>query len=138
MKSPDLPPRHQDGGRSGSVSAIMVAGNARVRKLMPGCWDPSVVGYWEHTPTKVPVLNRISAIEGPEDQFVEIDRHHPRRPHARHRGLPRHHRRPHRCSPSGTSRIVNQPSLFQPIVDSRGFIEIPDLGQIFVHGTHQR
>lgn len=131
MKNP-ITPRVIRMAALGSVSAIMIAGNT-------GCetdaWmhDPSVVGYWEHTPTKVPVLERISAIEGPEDQFVEID-----------------HIKPEDLVPvieayRATSGdlvditiwdipLVGQPSLFQPVVDSRGFIEIPDLGQIFVHG----
>ena len=34
--------------------------------------DPSVVGRWEHTPTIVPVLERISSIEPADDDFVEV------------------------------------------------------------------
>lgn len=34
-------------------------------------WDPSVTGRWEHTPTVVPVLDRIDIIEADSDEFVE-------------------------------------------------------------------
>ena len=34
-------------------------------------FDPSVVGRWEHTPTVVPILDRIATIE-PEDELVEV------------------------------------------------------------------
>ena len=46
--------------------------------LLPGCevdgWlgDPSVVGRWEHTPTVVPVLERIDIIEGDTGEFVDV------------------------------------------------------------------
>lgn len=35
-------------------------------------WDPSVVGRWEHTPTVVPILDRIDLIERSEGEFVEV------------------------------------------------------------------
>lgn len=115
----------------GAASATMVAG-------MLGCetdaWfmDPSVVGYWEHTPTRVPILDRISAIEGPEDTFVEIDQIEPADliPVVES----------YRAGPGDLIElqiwdipIVGQPSLFQAIVDSRGFIEVPELGKIYVN-----
>jgi len=95
--------------------------------------DPSVVGYWEHTPTKVPVLERISAIEGPDEDFIEIDEIQPEdlMPVVE----------AYRATTGDIIDvqiwdipIVNQPALFQPLVDARGFIEIPELGQVFVHG----
>ncbi len=35
-------------------------------------WDPSIVGRWEHTPTVVPILDRIDLIERSEGEFVEV------------------------------------------------------------------
>lgn len=51
------------------VAGMVVGGCAETDGWL---WDPSKVGRWEHTPTRVPVLTRISSIEGPEDEYVEF------------------------------------------------------------------
>lgn len=45
--------------------------------LLAGCeadsyLDPSVIGRWEHTPTIVPILERIGSIERDDEDFVEV------------------------------------------------------------------
>lgn len=118
---------------------IIGAGSLSMLAGMIGCetdaWfhDPSVIGYWEHTPTRVPILERISAIEGPADEFVEVEQIQPQdlKPVVE----------AYRVSSGDLVEVqiwdipvVGQPSLFQPIVDAQGFIELPQLGQIYVHG----
>ncbi|MBX3361226.1 MAG: hypothetical protein KF705_07295 [Phycisphaeraceae bacterium] len=55
---------------------IAAAGGVVLLGGMSGCEtdsfiDPSVVGRWEHTPTTVPILERIAAIEDPRTELVE-------------------------------------------------------------------
>ncbi|MBC7835428.1 MAG: polysaccharide biosynthesis/export family protein [Phycisphaerales bacterium] len=55
---------------------LSAAGGAGLMLAMGGCevdsfLDPSVVGRWEHTPTVVPILERLTAIESADSDFVE-------------------------------------------------------------------
>ncbi len=96
--------------------------------------DPSVTGRWENTPTTVPILERLSSIEGPvgpaavettgvrpEDLIPEVETY--------------------RLGP-GDSLEVRIQDLFRPDtdeafprpVDSRGYIDIPRIGRLFVDG----
>jgi polysaccharide export outer membrane protein len=52
------------------------AGMALLLAGLAGCetdsfLDPSITGRWEHTPTTVPILERIAAIEDPRGELVE-------------------------------------------------------------------
>lgn len=63
--------------RFGVGVASMCAGGVLIGGL-GGCevgsyLDPSVIGRWEHTPTTVPILSRIAAIEPETDMVLEID-----------------------------------------------------------------
>jgi polysaccharide export outer membrane protein len=95
-------------------------------------YDPSVVGYWEHTPTRVPIQERIAAIEGPEDDFVEVSEV------TAADLIPEMEE--YRVGPGDVLDIViwdlpiaGQFTPYQRIVDTRGFIDIPQLGQLFVN-----
>jgi polysaccharide biosynthesis/export protein len=95
--------------------------------------DPSVVGRWEYTPTTVPILSRITSIEGPEDDFVEVS------------DVTAADLVPevfeYRIGP-GDVMLVEVYDLpeegrimpYRRTVDARGFITLPQLGQIYVAG----
>jgi len=96
-------------------------------------FDPSVVGYWEHTPTQVPILRRLSSIEGPEDEYVEITEvtADDLRPDDRQ----------YRIGAGDQLQIViwdmptpGQPTPFDRMVDHRGAIDLPQLGEISLLG----
>ncbi len=54
---------------TGLLALPLLLGGCSVDSFM----DPSVVGRWEHTPTVVPIIERIAAIETGDDSYVEID-----------------------------------------------------------------
>ncbi len=95
--------------------------------------DPSVVGAWERTPTKVPILERIATIEDEPDQFVEYSeiRSDDLIPEAE----------PYRLGP-GDSLIVTvydlvvpgQPQIEQRTIDQLGYVEFPQLGRVYMTG----
>lgn len=96
-------------------------------------FDPSEIGRHEATPTTVPILDRIAAIEGPADEFVEVDaiRADDLKPEASE----------YRLS-AGDALNVRIYDIIQPgvpeeyplLVDTRGVITIPQLGEISVAG----
>jgi polysaccharide biosynthesis/export protein len=120
--------------------AALGLGAAALLAALSGCtgtdsWllDPSVVGRWEWTPTTVPILTRITSIEGPEDEFVEISEV------TTADLIPEVFE--YRLGP-GDRMIVDvwdlpvegQPARYERIVDARGYITIPQLGPVFVSG----
>ncbi len=123
-------PRPRAAVCAGMMSAIILAA--------PGCevdsyLDPSKIGRWEKTPTTVPILKRIASIEGPEDQFVEAT------------GVTAQDLIPevmsYRIGPGDLLEITlfnlpqeGQQQQFQRVVDARGTIELPQLGEIAVVG----
>ncbi len=123
-----------------SLRSLAVLAAAGVACLLTGCstdldnyLQPSQVGRHEVTATSVPILDRIAAIEGPADQFVEHDsiRIDDLRPEASE----------YRVA-SGDSLEVRIWDIIQPglvevyplLVDTRGIITIPQLGEISVIG----
>jgi len=95
--------------------------------------DPSITGRWERTPTTVPILERIAAIEGPEDQFVEYTDIQPEDM------LPEITE--YRTAPGDGIRITaydliatGRPDLFDRTIDARGMVSLPQLGEVFVSG----
>ncbi|MCA9298069.1 MAG: polysaccharide biosynthesis/export family protein [Phycisphaerales bacterium] len=95
--------------------------------------DPSVVGRWEWTPTEVPILERIGSIEGADDSYVE------------HSAVSATDLVPevreYRVEPGDALSLTiwdlvqrNVAERFEPVIDSRGYIEIPQLGQLYVTG----
>ncbi|MDX9911552.1 MAG: polysaccharide biosynthesis/export family protein [Phycisphaerales bacterium] len=95
--------------------------------------DPTQVGRWEDVPTTMPILTRIASIEGTEEAFIEVS------------NIEAQDLIPdladYRVGPGDALEItvwdlvaVGQPDIFQRLVDSRGFVDIPQLGQVFVSG----
>lgn len=96
-------------------------------------FDPSVLGRWEHTPTRVPILTRIASIEGPDDEFVQVTdvRAEDLLPEITE----------YRIGPGDRLIVLvydipdqGRQAEYQPVVDSRGFINVPQLGEISVNG----
>ena len=117
------------GGVALTAMAIGVSGCSHWDSFL----DPSVVGAWEHTPTKVPILTRIATIEDEPDQFVEYSDIRP--------GDLIPESEPYRLGP-GDALIVtvydlvlpNQPEIEQRSIDQLGYLEYPQLGRIYLSG----
>lgn len=124
-------------GRSAArVLAIAggVAGMAMVGCESDSFIDPSVLGRWEFTPTKVPVLERIASIEEAKGDLVEHSAPTPEDLYTDPRD--------YRVGPGDALRIEiydfvqsgAPPELFERVVDPIGMIELPQLGRLFVSG----
>ncbi|MBX3317666.1 MAG: polysaccharide biosynthesis/export family protein [Phycisphaeraceae bacterium] len=133
--------RESDSSRAHSYllrCVIAAAGGVVLLGGMSGCEtdsfiDPSVVGRWEHTPTTVPILERIAAIEDPRTELVEYTE--PTGDDLRVDADD------YRIGPGDALDLVifdmivpRQPDGYQRIVDSRGNIDLPQLGSISVNG----
>ncbi len=115
-----------------ALCAAMLAGAS-------GCshWDsfmdPSVVGRWEHTPTKVPILEHIATIEEPETEFVETSSISARDL------LPESE--VYRVGAGDQLELTifdliirGQAENLPRVVDQNGYIQVPQLGRIWVNG----
>jgi len=121
-----------------TAKVLAVAGGV-VGLTMVGCEsdsfiDPSVMGRWEHTPTKVPVLERIASIEDAKGDLVEHSAPTPEDLYTDPRD--------YRVGPGDSIRIEiwdfvqtgTPPEMFDRVVDPTGMIELPQLGRLFVSG----
>lgn len=122
-------------GRLGLQAALAAGGAVG----LTGCtnwdsyFDPSVTGRWEHTTTRVPVLERIATIEDEPDQFVEYSDIRPIDliPEAEAYRLG-----------AGDSLIISVYDIIVPgtpqterrVIDQTGYIEFPQLGRFYVSG----
>lgn len=95
--------------------------------------DPSVVGRWEHTPTRVPILDHLATIEDPQTEYVETSEISARDL------LPE--TEVYRVGPGDQLLLTvfdlivpNTPEQLPRIVDQNGYVEIPQLGRIWVNG----
>jgi len=91
--------------------------------------DPSVVGRWEHTPTRVPILTRLSAIEDVADEYVEYTDVAPEDL------IPQPNE--YRIGPGDRMQIVlyddvdnNRPGVYERTIDIRGMVDLPQLGEV--------
>jgi len=96
-------------------------------------FDPSVVGRWENTPTVMPILDRLSAIE---DEPADMVRSEPIRPEDL---IPEVEQ--YRFGPGDVLEVVIRDFInpgveekFQQNVDSRGYLYIPKLKPIRAQG----
>lgn len=121
-------------------SSLRLFAAAGMAGLLAGCssdldsfMDPSEVGRWDKTPTSTPIIERIAAIEGPEDAFVEYDSIRPEdlRPEAAE----------YRVTAGDQLEVriwdiivPNQVETYPLLVDTRGNVTIPQLGEIQVAG----
>jgi len=116
---------------------VLVAGS--LFSVLAGCetdsflMDPSVLGRWERTPTTVPILNRIASIEGPDDDWVQYSDPTPADlvPELSE----------YRIGPGDRLGVVifdlpddGKAVPYEKIVDTRGYIDLPQLGQVNVSG----
>lgn len=121
--------------RCSGTSLSMLAASALV--LVGGCsntdsyMDPSVIGRWERTPTIMPVLDRIAAIEDSTGDVVEYTDPTP------DDLIPLGQQ--YRVGSGDILQVtaydivdVGRPELYEVTVDNRGAIEIPQLGRITV------
>jgi polysaccharide export outer membrane protein len=104
--------------------------------------DPSVVGRWEHTPTRVPILSRINSIEGPEDDWVQASDPTPADllPEATE----------YRLGPGDrvTVTVYDIPDEgksvnYDKLIDTRGYIDLPQIGPVnlggqTIHGAEEQ
>jgi len=117
---------------SAVLGLALVAGTA-----LTGCtdsfMDPSTLGRWEHTPTRVPILTRLAVIEDAERALVEPTTIQPSDlvPEAD----------PYIIGAGDMITMtiwdliqVNVPEQYPRQVDQNGYIEIPQLGRIYVAG----
>ena len=123
------------GGMRRALACVLAAGGL---VALGGCEidnyiDPSVVGRWEVTPTVVPILERLSAIEGPEEVYVEYSEVQPEDlvPELAE----------YKVGPGDVVqvsvfnlRVMGQAELFERRIDSRGYLEVPEAGAVFVDG----
>ena len=122
-----------------ALRLVLAAGAAGVSVgLLTGCesdsfFDPSVVGRWEHTPTKVPILERIASIEEAKGDLVEISSPTTEDLYSDPRD--------YRVGPGDVLQIeiydfttTGQPEQFERSVDPTGTIDLPQLGRLFVSG----
>lgn len=123
-----------------SFRALALVASAGLVCLLGGCstdldtyLDPSKPIRAEATPTSVPILDRIAAIEGPADQYVVHDtiRAEDLRPEASE----------YRIFPGDSLEVriwdiitPDQPEIYPLLVDTRGMVTIPQLGEIHVGG----
>jgi polysaccharide biosynthesis/export protein len=104
--------------------------------FMGGCsWDsfvdPSVVGRWERTPTRVPILNHIAEIEDSGSEWVDVSEITPEDL------IPETDI--YRVGPGDFLDLTiwdliqrGQAELLPRQIDQNGYIQIPQLGRIFV------
>ena len=134
--------------RRGSASRrLLMAGVALVGAglLIPagGCtnmdsyFNPSVTGRWEHTPTRVPILEHLAAIETPDDEWVEISEI------TNDDLIPQ--TSVYRVSSGDILTLsiwdlilTNQVETLPRVVDPNGYVEVPQLGRIFVMGLTEK
>lgn len=123
-------------GVAGRIGLAAVLGAGCVFSL-GGCadsfLDPSVAGRWEATPTIVPVLNRIAAIEEDDPGVV------PASDPVAEDLLPQPSS--YRITPGDVIAVTlydlivtDRPDTYEVLVDPRGMVDLPQLGRLQVGG----
>ncbi|MDX2147836.1 MAG: polysaccharide biosynthesis/export family protein [Planctomycetota bacterium] len=124
--------------RGSRASTLLALCGGAVLATLSGCevdsfMDPSKIGRWEHTPVRVPILPRLASIEDAEGEFTEVT------DVTREDLLPAP--QAYRVGPGDALEVAvfelierNQWAAYPKQVDSRGMIDIPQLGEIYVSG----
>lgn len=130
--------RSTTSGSYGSSRRLLAPALLLGATLLGGCgihswFDQSVVGRWEVTPTTAPILDRIAAIEGPDDEYVQYSEV------TSDDLVPRPWE--YRVGPGDFLQIIvfdlrpaGQPAEFQTLVDTRGFVYLEEVGNVQVAG----
>ncbi len=120
------------------TSLLSLGAVSMLSTMLGGCtWDsymdPSIVGRWERTPTSVPILNHIGAIEDPQSQYVDVTEITPQDL------IPETDI--YRVGPGDFLDLTiydlitrGNAELLPRQIDQNGYIQIPQLGRIFVSG----
>lgn len=112
---------------------LLAAGLASTGCEVDSYLNPSTVGRWEHTPTTMPIIRRIAAIEPDDSEFVQITEVRPEdlRPMITD----------YRVVPGDTLvvTIFNYPAQgtstpFEVRVENNGVMELTGIGKFFVLG----
>ncbi len=122
--------------RSRARRVFTLAGMAATVAALAGCEtdsfiDPSITGRWEQTPTVVPVLDRLAAVEGPVNQGIERSQIKPEDL------IPEIEA--YRLGPGDLVEVEIQdlfgdqrPERFEREIDARGFLEVPQIPPVYV------
>lgn len=125
-------------GRKDARRRLLASALVAATFPLAGCkiqsfFDQSVVGRWEVTPTTAPILDRIAAIEGPDDEFTQYSEVTP------DDLVPRP--REYRVGPGDFLQIIvfdlrpgGAPAEFQTAVDTRGMVYLEEVGEVQVAG----
>lgn len=125
--------------RLGGLRATGLVGVAGTALVLGGCnvdsyMDPSVVGRWEETPVKAPIMDRFTSLEGPANEGIETSKVRPEdlipEPEA------------YRAGPGDALEMTienfyrdNVPLRLEQLeIDQRGFVDLPQIGSIFLYG----
>jgi len=99
--------------------------------------NPSITGRWERTPTRVPILEHLAAIEDPDDQWVEISEITAEDLVVQSSA--------YRISAGDQLTITawdlvvpNQPEVLPQVVAPDGYIQIPQVGRVFIAGLTEK
>lgn len=126
MKSPAA-------GLALAASGLMLGLGALTGCEVDSYFDPSVTGYWEHTPTTVPILDRLAAIEElPQD---EVETTEPTRDDLIAEA------QAYRLGPSDELEVQienfsqsGRTDIIPATVDQRGYVNFPKVGSLYVLG----
>lgn len=109
------------------ATAVLALAGCKVDSYL----DPSIVGRWEATPTIVPILDRIAIIEDGSGDEVELSQVEP------HDLIPEIEE--YTLGSGDVMEVIvfglftrGVPERFTVIVDARGYINLPQVGSIFV------
>ncbi len=123
---------HRFLGTAVALGLLVLSGGCEMDSFL----DPSVIGRWEHTPTVVPVLERIDVVERDVGEFVEVT------PVTPEDLVPEPAE--YRVGPGDSVHIeildfieAGAVAMYDRVVDSRGYLDLPQVGDIFVNGLTQ-
>jgi polysaccharide export outer membrane protein len=136
-KQNDRANQRQQAGKARRL--VLLTGVAGTALVLGGCnvdsyMDPSVVGRWEDTPTKTPIIDRFVAYEGPANEGIETSK-------VRAEDLIPEVEA-YRVGPGDALELTVEDFFRDGVplrienleVDPRGFVDLPQVGGIFVYG----
>lgn len=117
----------------------LAAASGAALGLLGGCvetdsfFDPTVVGRWEDTPTVMPILERLSAVEDEDTQYVQHSRVQPQDL------IPEVEQ--YRFGPGDQIEVtipdfpqIGQEGTFPRVIDAQGFVDLPRLPPVNLNG----
>lgn len=137
MKRNDRANQRQQAGKARRL--VLLTGAAGTALVLGGCnvdsyMDPSVTGRWEDTPTKTPIIDRFAAYEGPANEGIETSK-------VRAEDLIPEVEA-YRVGPGDALELTVEDFFRDGVplridnleVDPRGFVDLPQVGGVFVYG----